>query len=126
MAAVGVALLLAAAGCGAPESTTRSVEQVAGRFLAAIERGDAATACSLLTPDAAGSLGSADRTCADALGELDLPRGGSVGASEVWSTEARVRTGVDTLFLSDLGAGWKVAAAGCTPRDRRPYDCEVG
>lgn len=123
--AAAVPLAAALAACGAPESTTRSVDEVAQRFMAAVERADGGLACSLLTPDAAGSVGSGEQTCADAFGDLDLPRGGSVRGTEVWSDEAQVRTGVDTLFLTNLRGGWKVAAAGCSPQPPRPYDCEV-
>jgi hypothetical protein len=122
---IAAALAGALAGCGVPESTTRSVDDVARQFMAAVERGDGGLACSLLTPDAAASVGSGGQTCAEAFGDLGLPRGGSVGRTEVWSDEAQVRTGVDTLFLTNLSSGWRVTAAGCTPRPPRPYDCEV-
>ncbi len=31
----------------------------------------------------------------------------------------------DTLFLSSVPGGWKVTAAGCTPRPERPYQCRI-
>jgi hypothetical protein len=125
MIAAAAALAAALGGCGVPESTTRSVDEVARQFMAAVERGDGGLACSLLTPEAAGSVGSGDQTCVEAFGDLDLPRGGSVRRTEVWSDEAQVQTGVDTLFVTNLSSGWRVAAAGCTARPPRPYDCEV-
>jgi hypothetical protein len=31
----------------------------------------------------------------------------------------------DTLFLTRTAAGWKVAAAGCTPQGEAPYLCRL-
>ena len=31
----------------------------------------------------------------------------------------------DTVFLATFPGGWRVVAAGCTPRGDRPYDCTV-
>ena len=39
--------------------------------------------------------------------------------------QAQVVTADDTLFLAVSGDAWVVTAAGCTPREDRPYDCEV-
>ena len=39
--------------------------------------------------------------------------------------QAQVVTATDTVFLALSGDAWVVTAAGCTPRDDRPYDCEV-
>ena len=38
---------------------------------------------------------------------------------------ARVRLSDDTVFLGMFAGGWRVVAAGCTPRGERPYDCTV-
>ncbi|GHE27624.1 DUF6766 family protein [Streptomyces hydrogenans] len=35
-----------------------------------------------------------------------------------------VRLRGDALFLSQFDAGWKVVAAGCTPRPDMPFDCK--
>jgi hypothetical protein len=43
----------------------------------------------------------------------------------VWSNQARVRAGTDTVFLTRWGDGWRVTAAGCEPRDDGPYDCDI-
>lgn len=112
------------AGCGAPAGTGE-VTAVARQWLAAAEARDAARLCQLLTPAAAGSAASGDRSCEQAIGELDLAGGGAVDRVELWSDRAQVRAGGDTLFLVRLTGGWRVGAAGCTPRPDRPYDCEV-
>jgi hypothetical protein len=36
-------------------------------------------------------------------------------------------TGSNVVFVDEGPAGWKVAAAGCTPSSPdHPYDCELG
>jgi hypothetical protein len=42
-----------------------------------------------------------------------------------WGREAQARTGTDTLFLTMTDAGWRVSAAGCSPRGEAPYACTV-
>jgi ketosteroid isomerase-like protein len=112
-----------AAGCGAPAGEG-DVRRTAADWLAAAEAGDAARLCALLAPAAAESAATGDETCEQAVGDLDLP-GGRVGRVELWSDEAQVRAGTDTLFLVRLAGGWRVTAAGCTPRGDQPYDCDV-
>ena len=115
---------VAAAGCGAP-AATEDVDRVATEWLGAAAAGDAARLCALLSPAAAESAATGDQSCEQAVGDLELPGGGSVSAVEVWSDEAQVRGSSDTLFLVRLADGWRVSAAGCTPRPDRPYDCDV-
>ncbi len=121
-AVAGLAVLVA--GCGAPAGED-DVRRTAADWLAAAAAGDAARLCALLTPAAAESAASGDETCQQAVGDLDLPGGGPVGTVELWSDEAQVRAGGDTLFLVRLRTGWRVNGAGCRPRPDRPYDCAV-
>ena len=95
------------------------------RWLGAAQARDAGALCRLLTPAAAESAATGDETCEQALGDLELPGTGPVGAVEVWSDRAQVRTGGDTLFLTRLADGWRVSGAGCRPREAGPYDCDV-
>jgi len=81
--------------------------------------------CRLLTPAAAESAATGDETCERAVGDLDLPGDGPVGAVEVWSDRAQVKTGSDTLFLTELSTGWRVSGAGCEFQGDEPYDCDV-
>ena len=101
------------------------VRRAAREWLTAAQARDAERMCQLLTPAAAESAATGDQTCEQAVGDLDLPGGGSVGRVEQWSDSAQVRTGEDTLFLVRLAGGWRVKAAGCTPQADRPYDCDV-
>jgi hypothetical protein len=119
--AAGVVVLLA--GCGAPAGSDE-VTRAAADWLAAAQAGDSARLCALMTPAAVDSVVTGDESCEQAVGDLDLP-GGAVGAIQLWSDEAQVKAGTETLFLVRLGSGWRVNGAGCTPRPDRPYDCAV-
>jgi hypothetical protein len=112
------------AGCGSPPGED-AVAGTARQWLAAAGAGDATALCRLLTPAAQASVATGGDTCEQAVADLDLPGGGSVGRVEMWSDEAQVRTGEDTLFLVRLTPGWRVNGAGCRPQAERPYDCEV-
>lgn len=111
-------------GCGAGPGQD-AVAGVADEWLVAERAGDAAALCQLLTPAAAESVATGDGTCAQAVGDLDLPGTGPIGAIQVWSDRAQVRTGTHTLFLTRVATGWRVSGAGCRPRGDRPYDCDV-
>lgn len=111
-------------GCGAVPGEDE-VTATARQWLAAAGAGDPVALCRLLSPAAQESVATGSDTCEQAVADLDLPGGGPVGHVEVWSDEAQVRTGGDTLFLVKLTGGWRVSAAGCTARPDRPYDCDV-
>jgi hypothetical protein len=121
---VGFALVLA--GCGASDRGD-VVSQVAARFLAATSTGDTSTACSLLTPQTRDDLTTSDgQACVDALPADRLPDA-QISATEIWSDRAKVDTGAGALFLTEMDSGWRVSAAGCTPRgESQPYRCVVG
>ena len=112
-------------GCSGPPGERDQVVSTARAWLAAVSAGDPAAECRLLSPAAQASAATGDDTCEQALGDLDLPSGGSVGAVEVWSDRAQVRTGPDTLFLVKVKDGWRVGGAGCEAQADRPYDCDV-
>jgi hypothetical protein len=121
---VAAAVGLLVTGCGVQpggDAVTRTADQ----WLAAARARNADALCRLLTPAAAESVATGDQTCVQALGDLTLPGGGSVGAVQVWSDRAQVKTGADTLFLTETANGWRVSAAGCTFRGDEPYDCDV-
>ncbi|MDZ5444362.1 hypothetical protein U2F26_16705 [Micromonospora sp. 4G57] len=96
---------------------------VAVRMLTAITEKDGAAACAALAPDTAVELEqSADKPCAEAILDENLPEPGSVSASHVYGQWAQVRLSGDIVFLGVFPAGWRVVAAGCTARRDRPYD----
>jgi hypothetical protein len=117
------ALTLAVVLSGCANSERDDVAGVATAFedpsVAAADR------CALLVPATLTALESDESApCADALPAVPLP-GGDVRTVEVWGGHAQVRLTGDTLFLTETGAGWRVAAAGCRSQGKEPYDCEV-
>jgi hypothetical protein len=120
-------MLAALAGCSAggrgdPTGPVRAAEA----FAAALERGDRSAACALLAPPTRDELEQSQREeCPEALQEQDLPSGGDVADMQVFGDEAFARLQGDVLFLSNVGGTWLVSAAGCTPQQDQPYDCEV-
>ncbi len=114
---------MALSGC---TPSGHSAARAAGdRFQAALRQDDSNGACQLLSEEARGSLGPASgRPCVTALDDFNLPAG-PVRSVEVWGDNALVRLDVGVLFLARFQAGWKVTAAGCAPRAKMPYDCDV-
>jgi hypothetical protein len=118
--------LLLVAGCASVGERGDAAAVVAIRMLSAVEGQDGTGACAALAPDTAAALEeSAGKPCAEAILEEDLPGPGTVTASEVYGQWAQVRLTEDTVFLAALPGGWRVVAAGCTPRQNRPYDCTL-
>ncbi|MFG2988953.1 hypothetical protein ACGFZK_06560 [Streptomyces sp. NPDC048257] len=126
-AALGVgAAALVLAGCGAPATRVSGARAAGEQFVRALAANDREAACRLLAPETREALEQEERTaCGPALGAEDLPEAGTVRATEVYGRQAMLRLEGDTLFLSLFDSGWKVVAAGCTPRAEQPYQCEL-
>ncbi|GAA3558343.1 hypothetical protein GCM10022197_12050 [Microlunatus spumicola] len=122
-AATGVVPVLVLLGCGSSEEP--AVLSAATAFQRAVAAQDSPAACALLSDEARERLeAAAARPCAEALLALDLP-GDAVRSTEVWGGEAQVRLSSQVIFLAELGDGWRVTGAGCTPRPDQPYACRV-
>lgn len=123
VAGAAVATLVLTTGCGSQQP---AATLVATKFVRALGNSQPAAACKYLAPQTKSDLvSSAGKSCPAALKEEDLPTAGSVKVSKTFGTMAQVRFAADTLFLARFNSGWKVMAAGCSPRPGRPYDCQV-
>ena len=118
------ALALATAGCATVGDQERAAADVAVRLLTAVDAGDGAAACATLAPDTVEKVAE-DQPCPEAILDKDLPRPGTVVETSVYGQWAQVKLDDDTIFLGAFPGGWRVVAAGCTPRASRPYDCSV-
>ena len=116
--------LLAASGCqgsGNPEA----VSSAARSFVSALEHGDGAAACRLLTADAEKSVsGATDQSCRSAITSITI-HGSAVREVQVWSDAAQVHIGDGVLFLRHVDGSWQVSAAGCQAAAQGRYDCAV-
>jgi hypothetical protein len=122
---VVAAVVLMCAGCGTGQREAGSRDAAAG-FLAAVGDDDTSAACALLATKTREELEySEGEPCATSLKSVDLA-GGSVAGVAVWGDRAQARSSSGTLFLVELDAGWRVAAAGCTRTPDDTYDCLLG
>lgn len=122
-----VAALAMTTGCGAAAGERGDAASAAAtRFTGALQRADGTQACALLAPRTLDELEKSEQTpCDQAVVEERLPAGHTVRKVDVYGDQARVVLTDDTLFLAHFPSGWKVTAAGCTPRPEQPYDCTV-
>ncbi|MGN9763355.1 hypothetical protein [Streptomyces sp. SD31] len=121
-----VAALAVSTGCGASGGRGEGASAAAIGFTDALRQGDGRQACALLAPRTLEELEKSERTpCDQAVTQEQLPAGYAVRRVDVYGDQARVVLADDTLFLAHFSAGWKVTAAGCTPRPEQPYDCQV-
>ena len=115
------------AGCASAGDREDAAADGAVRVLAAVDAQDGAGACAALAPDTVEEIEqSAGQPCAEAVLDEDLPAPGRVVGADVYGQWAQVRLDDDTLFLAVFPDGWRVVAAGCTPRGKQPYDCRIG
>ncbi len=122
-AAVCTAAALATAGCASVDSETSAAADVARKFVSAVQARNGLAACRLLSPSAEESLTSGGTPCEQAV--LEVKTSGQPARTQVWGDEAQVRTNGDVVFLMHLKVGWRIRAAGCRPKQDRPYSCDM-
>jgi hypothetical protein len=102
------------------------VSGVARDFYQAVDRGDGAAACTLLTPATRSELEqSSGKRCDVAILEEASDVRGDATVVEVFDSMAQVRWGEQAAFLTRMQDGWRLTALACTPRSEGPYDCKV-
>lgn len=112
-------------GCGAP-TADGGPGATAEQFREALANGNGQAACDVLAPTTVEEIESTQGApCPDALAGLDLQTAGELTKAETFGRNAQAIFDDDVLFLTESGDRWLVAAAGCTARGERPYDCEV-
>jgi hypothetical protein len=120
-----VAAFLTVAGCSSVGNRGQAAAEVAQRLLTAVSAGDGTAACAVLAPRTAEAVAE-DEPCAEAILDKKLPRPGTVEGTSAYGQWAQVRLDDDTVFLAVFPGGWRVVAAGCTPRPAgEPYRCSV-
>ncbi|MFI1935801.1 hypothetical protein ACH44C_01190 [Streptomyces purpureus] len=111
-------------GCAVPQDRLEAVRKATERFATLHTAGDFRAACALLTPAAREeAVHNGGPTCAQALADAELPEPGAIRSTDVYGRQARVELATDTYFLTSFPGGWRISAAGCTPREGRPYRC---
>jgi hypothetical protein len=119
---------LLGAGCGT-KNDERSVGAIADRFYSALRAHAGDRACAQLSTNAVDTLESASgRSCAEAITTLKLP-GSGTAHSTVYLDSARADIAGaqpgEAAFLDRTALGWRISAAGCTPKGDGPYDCQL-
>ena len=119
-----VPVVMMLAGCGGSRTDAATHTVLAFARATAAKQGGAA--CALLSPAVADAVAQdAGTSCAAAVLRDGLPRPARIVRAQVFGHQAYVVTADDSVFLSQFPQGWKVIAAGCTPRGEKPYDCLV-
>ncbi|MFE4257260.1 hypothetical protein [Streptomyces sp. NPDC056883] len=118
-------LCLALTGCATGDERNRAAGSAAAAFERALVDGDGARGCEALAPGTRVELAQ-EEPCPTALQGLGLSGAREPAKSAVvYGSQARVVYPHDSVFLALFTDGWKVTAAGCTPRQGRPYRCEL-
>ncbi|WP_067438888.1 hypothetical protein [Nocardioides jensenii] len=122
--ALAVLLPITLTGCGSGQED--AVRNAASAFQDAVHDQRWDRACAMLAPETRSELeDSAQTPCASAIPEEHVATPADPDDVEIFGTTAQLRYDGETLFLTRFGDGWRVLAAGCTPRGPKPYDCHL-
>lgn len=113
-------------GCGSLGPDTDGAAAAAQQFHRATAGQDGVSACQSLSVRTARELEQSDgEPCAQAVLDADVPDASDVRDVQVWGGRGLVVLDHDVVFVAEFDAGWRVIAAGCSPRQDRPYECLV-
>jgi hypothetical protein len=120
-----LALATVLAGCSSLGPDSSGAAGVARAFHAATAAGDGSAACARLSARVADELAESEGSCEQAVLAADVPAAREVRSVQVWGGRGLVVLDHDVVFVAEFDGGWRVTAAGCSPRKDRPYDCTV-
>ena len=121
-AAALIAAAAALSACGSQGAA--EVDSVALHFARSVANSADAAACRDLAPSTRSELEQSEgEPCSQALASQKLPSPGSLRGTQVFNTTSQASFAHDTFFLGKFHGGWKIIAAGCTPKPDQPYDC---
>ena len=113
-------------GCGSLGPDTSGAAAAAQGFHRATANQDGASACETLSVRTARELEQSEgEPCEKAVLAVHVPDAVHVRDVQVWGARGLVVLDHDAVFVSQFDAGWRVVAAGCSPRKDRPYECTV-
>lgn len=114
-------------GCGGVEERVTAARTTAVAFGVALRASDTVRACEALAPGTREEL-ERDGPCPAVLAAVPGPEITVTGdplVTDVYGGQARVVFAEYGVYLASFPDGWKVTAAGCTPRPGRPAQCAV-
>ncbi|MEU4245630.1 hypothetical protein [Actinoplanes sp. NPDC026619] len=112
-----LASAVALSGCASVSDRAATAGSTATDFLRNVGAGNGDAACAALAPDTVAELEQSEtKPCREVILDEDLPEPGEMGKTSVYGQWAQVHLTSDTLFLAAFPGGWRVVAAGCTPR----------
>jgi hypothetical protein len=118
--------VVALSGCAALGPDSAGAADTARAFHAASANGDGDAACARLSTRLKAELEQSEgRPCPEAVLAADVPQAAAVTSVQVWGGRALVVLDHDAVFVAEFDGGWRVIAAGCSPRTDRPYDCTL-
>jgi len=126
---VGAALLtlVSLTGCAGRGSIENdAVSTTAASFLHSAAP-EPEQACDLLAPATLENLERDGEVCTEVVPDVGVPpMSADVFDVEVYGRDAMFRSGDATVFLARFDDGWRITAAGCTPRGKGlPYECSI-
>lgn len=123
---LGVAVAVATvSGCSGVGPDAAGAANAAQAFHAETSDGEGDAACARLDARAVDELEQSGQPCRQAVLAADVPDAAQVRDVQVWGGRGIVVLDHDVVFVARFDSGWRVTAAGCSPREDRPYECIV-